>query len=416
MIWHNDKPLDLASVSYFTHISLPNSILSMSNVHVYGTNLHERKIMDYALGGNGSFSLTNSLFENLQLSAGNSMFQTGSINGLLIQNWTFTGITGVASSDIANTMIEINGLDLSTSLTFQIKDITITNSSSKFLQLSSINNSPITSQYLNITNFSFINATIQYANDLIYFGDIETQVDLTIIFTNIVFNSISFLRGGNMLNLQHQIKNPVVIQNSQFSNIFGGSINFESSNKVRLDLPTQVKFINLTVNSWNGNYNSFISAYTGAKLDIQNSLFTNIFNIKSGSVLYAGYQTAHVSFTNSVFKNNTSVKGGVFNTEYESLVILNNWTVTYNFAVESGVIQSSNNGYYQFYSSIFHHNFALSSAFGEIFDVSNTPVINNWTIYQNFIKTKSQVLYEINNVWVDLWFLNNVFTTYIVQK
>ena len=416
MIWHNTNPLDLSSVSYFTHISLPNSVLIMDNIRVYGTNLHERKIMDYILGGNGSFSLTNSVFESLQLTAGNSMFKSGSINGLLIQNITFKGITGVSASDIANTMIEIDGLDLGSSMTFLIQDIMITNSSSKFLQLSAINNIPPRSQYLNIVNLNYTGATIEYANDLIYFGDIESQVDFTIIFTNIYFSSITFSRGGNMLNLQHQIRNPVVIQNSLFTNIIGGSINFESSNKMRLDLPTQVKFINLTANNLNGNYNSFISAYTGAKLEVINSLFTNIFNIQAGSVLYAGYQTAQVTFQNTVFKNNTSLKGGVFNTEYESLIILSGWTVTYNFAIESGVIQSNNNGYYKFYNSTFHHNFALSSAFGEIFDVSNTPLINNWTIYQNIVKSKIQVLSEINNVWIDLCFLNSIFINYIKLK
>ena len=76
--------------------------------------------------------------------------------------------------------------------------------------------------------------------------------------------------------------------------------------------------------------------------------------------------------------------------------------MTNSFAVESAVVQCSNNGYYQFYNSVFNNNYALSAAFGEIFDVSTTPLINNCTIKNNVIKSQSAVTDEINKKCVDL--------------
>ena len=137
-------------------------------------------------------------------------------------------------------------MDLNTNNTFEINDISISNSSSKFLQLSGIKNAPSGSKILNINNVQLTNATINFQNNLIEFGDIETQADFTIIISNILFSNINFVAGGNMLSLQHQTANTMVIQNSVFQNIYGGSVTIESANKQRLDLPTKVWFQNLT--------------------------------------------------------------------------------------------------------------------------------------------------------------------------
>ena len=123
-------------------------------------------------------------------------------------------------------------------------------------------------------------------------------------------------------------------------------ITIESANKQRLDLPTKVVFQNLTANLLNGVYYSFINVLTGGVLEIADSSFSNIFNAQSGAVVYAGYTNSSTKINNSVFVNNTSLKGGVFNIEYNSVVVLNNWSVTNSFAVESAVVQCSNNGYY----------------------------------------------------------------------
>ena len=309
------------------------------------------------------------------------MLQTGPLTQLLINNWTFYNIFESSSSDVNIAIFNIIALDLNTNNTFEINDISISNSSSKFLQLSGIQNAPLSSKILNINNVQLTNATINYQNNLIEFGDIETQADFTIIISNILFSNINFVAGGNMLSLQHQTANTMVIQNSVFQNIYGGSVTIESANKQRLDLPTKVWFQNLTANNLNKHLNSFIKVYLGADLIITDSVFSNIFNIQSGSVMYAGDQNSMTTFKNRVFSNNTSITGGVFNIEYNSLVILDGCSVFNNFAIQSGIIQINSNAHYQFFNSSFYHNYAISSSFDEIFDTSELFVISNWTIY-----------------------------------
>jgi hypothetical protein len=71
--------------------------------------------------------------------------------------------------------------------------------------------------------------------------------------------------------------NAIEIHSSNFDNITGGSLSFESSNKNRLDLPTKVRMVNVTADGINSDRNSFIEASTGSELEIIDSKFCNIF-------------------------------------------------------------------------------------------------------------------------------------------
>ena len=414
MVWTNTLPLSESDLSFNSFRPLSQAKFLINNMQIYSTNLIDRPLIQNLKAC--TFTVSNSVFKNLQMKTGNVIISAGPVDGIEIRNITFTNITGVTPSNVANTFIEIASIDVASNNPYLIESINIYNSSSRLLILDKVINSPTSTKYFMINNILYTNGVIEYNNDLVILGDLETQVDFIISFTNITFSNLIFERGGNMLYFQQQLKNSVLVNNILFYNITGGSITIESANLQNLTTPTKVTFTNLTANMLNGNYHSFINIFTGGSLEINNSSFSNIFNIQSGAVIYAGYTNSTTTIRNSVFTNNTSLKGGVFNIEYKSVIILDSWVVSNSFAVESGVVQSSNNGYYKFYNSIFTYNYALSSVFGEIFDVSTNPLISNWTISNNFIKSKSSILNEINKSWKDLWFLQKSFSQYLTDR
>ena len=414
MVWTNTRPLSGSNRPFNLFRPLSHAKFLINNMHIYSTNLIDRPLINIL--GIWTFIVSNSVFENLQMKTGNVIIITGPVDGIEISNITFTNITGVTPTNVVNTLFEITSIDVASKNPYLIESINIYNSSSRLLMLDKVINSPNSTKYLLINNILYTNGIIEYNTNLVILGDLETQVDFIISFTNITFSNLIFGRGGNMLYFQQQIKNSVLFNNILFYNITGGSITIESANLQNLTTPTKVTFTNLTANMLNGNYHSFINILTGGSLEINNSSFANIFNIQSGAVIYAGYTNSTTTIRNSVFTNNTSLKGGVFNIEYNSVIVLDSWVISNSFAVESGVVQSSNNGYYKFYNSIFTYNYALSSAFGEIFDVSTNPLISNWTISNNFIKSKSSILNEINRSWKDLWFLQKSFSQYLTDR
>lgn len=112
--------------------------------------------------------------------------------------------------------------------------------------------------------------------------------------------------------------------------------------------------------------------------------------------MYAGLQRATVVVTNSTFYNNTSLKGGVFIVDSESVIKVYNCDISYNFGVVSGVIHADNNGYYEIYGSHVHHNYAISSSVSQIFDVATIPVIDSSTFNDNYVLSSAALLTELN--------------------
>ena len=93
--------------------------------------------------------------------------------------------------------------------------------------------------------------------------------------SNLEFRNINFVREGNLMNLQHLLPNPVMIQNSAFENITSGFVHVQSSSTSDDGLTSQVSIDNMTLSDSNMVYGSFLNFLEGAEVDITNSVFSN---------------------------------------------------------------------------------------------------------------------------------------------
>ena len=83
-----------------------------------------------------------------------------------------------------------------------------------------------------------------------------------------------------------------------------------------------------------------------------------------------------------------------------------------NFAIQSGVIQASNDGYYEFYRSYITDNYAYMLSISEIFIVTRPPLFSNSTIFGNLVLTRNQILNELDSCDL-LCFLSDIYTQYL---
>lgn len=97
-----------------------------------------------------------------------------------------------------------------------------------------------------------------------------------------------------------------------------------------------------------------------------------MFTYDTGSVLCGTYQKTKTLVTNSQFKENGAINGGVFCSKFESQVSLENCSFTSNFAMTNGIFVSDNHGYVNFTDSNITGNYALSTKLGEAIDSVNT--------------------------------------------
>ena len=176
-----------------------------------------------------------------------------------------------------------------------------------------------------------------------------------------------------------------------------------------------MSFDNMIITNWNSYYQSMLSATTGATISISNSKFTSNWNYINGAVASVDTLGTSIKFYNSVFQNNTSIKGGVLNVENQGFIYWSNCSFQTNFAIQSGVIQVSNDGYYEIHSSIVSNNYAYSLPVTEFYLSSSQSIIEGSSISNNKQLSSSTVIQEISS-WNVLWFLSSDFKTYLTSN
>ena len=292
-------------------VSIDNLVVTNTQIN-YQSVLFVDEFIDY-------IEISNSEITNCQVSPGVSAYDLGAFYHSEIANITFTNVT---STDEASDsyIISIAGISLDTDTNSSISEVTVTESNIALLQLGSV--SEETSQYVSLTlsNIAYTDSQFEVSTSLIDLQAGETDQDFTILGENIMFENLGFTLGGNLINFQSQMANQAVLSNVAISNITNGNIYVDAFNPQNRDLPSKLRFSNMTVDQVNVQYSSLILVNEGAELEIWESLFENIYCYEEGAIIFAGFQASQTSIHGSTFNSNTAIQGALFNIENESVI------------------------------------------------------------------------------------------------
>ena len=135
-----------------------------------------------------------------------------------------------------------------------------------------------------------------------------------------------------------------------------------SGNIALTDSPTQLQVSNCTFIKNTPFSKALIVVNENCKSFIYNSYFLENYSTSRGSVIMADYQNTQNYFENCTFVNNSATTGGVFYTQFGSMIDCLNCSVSNNFGIKGGVVYTSNDGYIQFRKSIIIDNKSLYSS------------------------------------------------------
>lgn len=333
---------------------------------------------------------------NVTLGTDTKIFKVQSLSSFEMSNGTFIEVHPEDPKDSSTKLIELSSITLSDGIDFSISDVQIEGSTVGLIELSNIQSSENLTTSFFIRNFTYLNSYFEYSQDLISFTQIETSNNFSIVINSINMQNITFVSTGNLFVFSQQTSLNLSLTDAYFNNLYGARIYIKSSNLQNTDLFTSIEMRNITATNLSGFSASFIAIDEGGRIFIYDSSFTNIDNIERGAVLNAGYQNSQTQVYNSTFKNNMSIYGGVANIQDNSVIKFFDCNFTYNFALQSGVIQSSNNGYYELYRSYINNNYANSLSVSEIFIVTQPSIFSNCTVFDNLVLTKSQIVSEFD--------------------
>ena len=302
----------------------------------------------------------------------------------------FTNITSTNEFDETSGILYINSLNLASDLDTMIQNMTLINSDTNFISFGNVINEPTTPKSFTIDSLTYADSSMTNVRDLISTEGFETDADLTLIFQNLQFSNISFPRHGNLIHFKHQLPNSLQMSGIVVSNVTSGRLYLESSNKQNTDLLTRVSISDSTFDSINDQFTSLIILEEGARLEVTNASFSNIYTYEEGAVFFAGFQNTETDVYDSLFQNNTAMEGSIIYAESNSVVRMHNCTITENFGVLNGIAKISNGGYFEIYGSEIFNNHAYSSPFAEILDSASTSIIDSSKIYSNEIINEEQ--------------------------
>ena len=335
------------SDNHYIYLSmLSGSQVNLNQIFYENSNIGVQSGLSI-VGTIDSLTITDSVFSNLTIGTSNSLLSTGKIRSLLISNITFININSVTPDDQNNFMINVDSINLDNASNSSIGNITVLNSQTSFVKFDTITGNNATTKYFEITGIRYKDCHIETSRDLIKFGNLESQQDIKFIIDDFQYTNMTFDDQSNLFLFQQQLLNQIVIKNSLFSSIRSGVILVEAANKQTLEVETKVKFENTTFVDVAANFGSLLLINEGGNVEISDCSFSNIYCLEEGAVIFAGYQRTTTTIHRSQFTNCTSVQGGVFNVESESKIAIYDTAIFNNFAVISGVIQASNNGYFK---------------------------------------------------------------------
>ena len=345
---NNNDIANTDPVGFFHFLLFDNGIIQASNISIMNSNIGVKPIIQFEVVGAASMTLEDVFVQNVTLGIDTKIVKTQSLKSFNMKNSTFIEVKPQVSGDTTPKMIELSSHILTDQLNNTIIDTYIEQSVIGFMELSGISSNESLTSSFTVSNFAYQNSYLDFSQDLLSFIGIETTNNFWIELTDIYMNNITFSRTGRLLVLEHQTDMMLSISNGYFSDLEGASISIKSSN-LNIDMKTKVNMKNITATSLSGASNSFISIDEGGELYLYDSNFTQIENTERGAVLNAGYQNSYTEVHNTTFENNLSIYGGVANVQDGSAIKFYDSNITYNYAIQSGVIQASNDGYFEFY-------------------------------------------------------------------
>ena len=238
---------------------------------------------------------------------------------------------------------------------------------------------------------------------------------------NSSFTNNTFALYGNIIALKQNMIKPVSIFNSQFQNNYGAMFDLSSGNIALTAYPTQL-LVNKCTFIRNVPFSkALIVVNENCVTFVYNSQFLENYSVSRGSVIMADYQETQNYFENCTFYNNSASVGGVFYTQFGSMIDCLNCTVENNFGIKGGVVYTSNDGYIRFRKSKIRLNKSLYSSIlvtlsspTSYTEFTDTLIQNNTLLsLSDFI---SPTTYKINLTLSELAYLKPDFLAYLLAN
>ena len=388
------------------------TLTQVSNVNVTNWHINSGLIIQSELPLD-QLTLTNWYFSDIYVEANTNLILIDYIKSVIFKNLTIKNIYCNDPDDVDSKLIFISDLNLEGGMNSTIEDVYFSSSTISFMDVDSIVNNSTVSYSFNIINITLTDLEYSTTKDLIHFHDFSYQTNLIFTFQNCVFSNIIFSYYGRLFLIQQRLFTPVIVLNSTFTNLTSTTIKINPFGESDNSIVSMFNMKDCIFNNINSEFDSFITGYESAYINIERCSFTNMYSYESGAVFYGKLDKLHGNIKDSIFTNNTSSQGSIFVFGDFADVVITNWIFKNNFALQSGIGDVRGSSQLELINCTIDNNFAIANPISVIYEGYSILTFNNCSISNNLALTKDQVLAEFNTQWSKLCFVPSLFKNYV---
>ena len=236
-----------------------------------------------------------------------------------------------ASSGFKTDILKISNIDLSMEGEFSINQLTLVNASMQFLSVNGVSGKTSSPKLVEFNGIVFTDTTLSSSNEFMKFGPIITSQDVQFIIRDFTAKDMVFLKGANILDAHFQAPNPILIENSVFSNIVGGYVELYPVSTSSNTNHASMILHNVTVENCDFYQHTFFILGGHSHLQMNSCNMRRNSAYFRGTVLSILGSDSSATFSNCVFNNNNGIEGGLFYVTSTSVISVENSTLYDNF-------------------------------------------------------------------------------------
>ena len=231
------------SSSFMLFQSLPYSFVKLEDIYIENCNFNSFPIFSSVLPL-ASISIKNGYYKNVTLAFESTFFSFIHMNSFIFQNHTIVDSGSHKVTDVKSNFVNIGALYLDTMALGVFEGLTFINSEVSVFKIAGMLGSPTNLKVISLTNLNYKDSYFTEPRQLISLEGMLSQGNISVILSDIHFVNLQYKTVGLLINLNHQLPNPVILKDSTFTNIISGGINVKTFNTNLGILPTIVQMVN----------------------------------------------------------------------------------------------------------------------------------------------------------------------------
>ncbi|CAI2367699.1 unnamed protein product [Moneuplotes crassus] len=328
--------------------------------------------------------------QNVSSSASSSYIKILSSKSSTLNTLKFTDCSPLISSDVSSILVNMREIASPVDSNITFNSISVVNSQLNVIWISNVDQSKTINQYITINDLVITDITFSFTPLLLAMENIISDATFSLKFYRLMIENISNQDTSSLMVFGHQIEQFVEIHDSVFRNISQAGLDILVQDKSRL-IPTKILLNNVTVDSWYGNYFSFMGSLSLSEVHVTGSKFLRMSSSFGGPVFYTELSGSKFIISDSLFYQNHAPQGGIFYIDSRALLRCTRCNMTDNFGITNSIAYLGVGGYFEFYDSDIINNHALSVPIVELSLAENKSILNHCRLRNNTILTEEYI-------------------------